>query len=106
MSRPDIAKECPRWSACSVNRCPLGASYPNQVVHPDDKEKRCPMEKAVRLRIAAKYPGQLVLGGLTAREAAGKRIYDELPLAVKSRLIETGKSNLTKMNSGKGVQNG
>jgi len=60
------------------------------------------MERAVRQRIAAKYPGQLANGGLTAREAAGMRSFAKLPLAVKSHLAAMGKSNLTQINRGKG----
>jgi hypothetical protein len=96
-----IARECPRFSTCSVNNCPLDPHPAN----PGDKQTVCKMEKAVRQRIAAKYPGQLASGGLTAREAAGKRIFENLPLAVKSRLAATGKSNLAKINSGKVGEN-
>jgi len=102
MKTSRIARECPRFNACSVNNCPLDPHPAN----PGDKQTVCKMEKAVRQRIAAKHPGQLANGGLTAREAAGKRTFDKLPLAVKSQLAATGKSNLAKIHSGKEVQNG
>jgi hypothetical protein len=102
----NLARQCPRFLACSVNRCPLAAGYPKQFVDRHDKEKRCAMEKGVRRRIAAKYPGQLANGGLTAREAAGKRVFNQLPLAVKSHLVEMGKVSLAKIHKGKEVHNG
>lgn len=98
MNTPSIARECPRFMSCSVNNCPLDLPHP---ANPADKQTKCTMEKAVRQRIAAKHPGQLANGGLTAREAAGKRIFAKLPCAVKSRLVVTGKRNLAKINSGK-----
>jgi len=99
MKTSRIARECRRFSACSVNNCPLDPHPAN----PGDKQNVCKMEKAVRQRIAAKHPGQLANGGLTAREAAGKRSFEKLPLAVKSRLAATGKSNLDKIHKGKKV---
>ena len=71
----NLARECPRFSSCSVNNCPLDPHPAN----PADKEIKCYMEKAVRQRIAAKYPGELANGGRTAREAAGTRIFAKLP---------------------------
>ena len=97
MKTSHIARECPRFNTCSVNNCPLDPHPAN----PADKEIKCDMEKAVRQRIAAKYPDQLANGGLTAREAAGKRVFENLPLAVKSHLAATGKDNLAKINKGK-----
>lgn len=97
MKTSHIARECPRFSACSVNNCPLDP----HMTHPGDKQTKCKMEKAVRQRIAAKYPGQLANGGLTAREAAGTRTFERLPYAVKSHLTATGKDNLAKIRKGK-----
>jgi hypothetical protein len=92
---PRIARECPRFNTCSVNNCPLDP-HPN---HSADQQTKCKMEKSVRQRIAAKYHGQLANGGLTAREAAGARIYASLPYAVKSHLAKTGKDNVARFNS-------
>ena len=100
MSKP--ARECPRFSTCSVNNCPLDP-HPK---HESDKEQFCTLAKSIRQRIAAKYPGQLANGGLTAREAAGTRSFAKLPSAVKSHLAAMGKSNLAKIHKGKEVQNG
>ena len=81
-------KECPRFSGCSVNRCPPDPGMSVRPVHPDDKEKQCPMEKPVRLRIAAKYPGVLKLGGLTPMEAAGRAVWEKRSPAEKLSVAE------------------
>lgn len=54
------------------------------------------MEKAVRLRIAAKYPGQLPMNGLTTAEYAGKLAFERKPLADRLAMIEAGKAVLWK----------
>jgi len=90
MNTRHIARECPRWGGCSVNACPLDP-HPK---HPADKETKCPMEKSVRVRIAAKYPGQLPFEGLMPREHAGAKAFADLPLAVKTQMIERGKRAL------------
>jgi hypothetical protein len=102
MSSRNLAVECPRFNRCSINACPLNW-HPK---HPTDKEQICTLAKSVRQRIAANYPNQLMNAGLTAREAAGKRIFASLPLAVKSQLARTGKSNIQRINSGKEAKNG
>jgi hypothetical protein len=97
MNTPHIARECPRFKSCSVNNCPLDP-HPK---HPADKENVCTLAKSIRQRIAAKYPGQLANGGLTAREAAGTRSFAKLPLAVKTQLAAMGKDNVARLNRGK-----
>ena len=87
----NLARQCPRFDRCSVNRCPLDEGYPNQFVHPDDKEKRCTMEKTVRVRIAATAPGTLAMSGLTVPEHAAKRSYEAKPTAVKLKWLEATK---------------
>jgi len=82
-----IARLCSRWDSCSVNNCPLDPFYPNRVVCRDDKERVCPVEKGVRLRAAAQFPGVLRFAGLTSREFKAKARWDNLSDAVKvSRL--------------------
>lgn len=90
MNKQNPARLCPRFSHCSVNRCPLEESYPNQIVLPDDKEKRCTIEKQVRVRISNQFPGLLKLGGLTSQEYAGKVAYEQKPLAVKNEMAQKG----------------
>ncbi len=82
MNSAYIARECPRFKSCSVCNCPLDPHPANN----GDKQTKCRMEKAVRQRIADKFPGQLANGGLTAREAAGRRTFERLPYAVKAQL--------------------
>lgn len=94
MQSHKIAKLCSRWDACSVNNCPLEPEYPNLITDPNDKEKACTVEKGVRTRAAAKFPGILKYGGLTTREWAGKQRYDALTPAVKSQMAERGRERL------------
>ena len=101
MTTRHIAAECPRFNRCSIAACPLDP-HPK---HESDRELVCTLAKSIRQRIAAKYPGQLANGGLTAREAAGTRSYARLPLAVKSHFAATGKVNLAKIHKGKEAQN-
>lgn len=82
----NLARQCPRFPACSANQCPLDEGYPNQVVHPDDRERRCTMEKGVRLRIAATAPGTLAMSGLTVPEHAATKCYESKPLTVRLNL--------------------
>jgi hypothetical protein len=96
MSTQNIAKECPRWSECSVNNCPLD---PNPVIVPGpagDKQQKCPMEKGVRVRISGRHPGILKNGGLTAREASGAQIWANKSPFERSAASERIKSQLKK----------
>lgn len=97
----NLPRECPRWPGCSVNACPLDVRYSDLPVHPGDKEQKCGVSKAIRLRIAAKHPGHLANGGLTRREAAGKRGYEALPPSVKADMAQRGKGIIAKINAGK-----
>ena len=57
------------------------------------------MEKAVRVRIAAKYPGQLRMNGLTAAEYAGMLNFERKPVAVRLAMIEKGKVSLARLHT-------
>ena len=61
--KADPSFECPRFSRCAVNRCPLSPRYPQLASHPDDTEQKCRATKATRLKVAARYPGLLHYGG-------------------------------------------
>lgn len=80
---------CPRWDSCSVNNCPLDP----QPADPMDKEQACPMEKPVRVRIAAQFPGMTPRGGLTVREYASQQVYARLDGATKLKVAERCKAN-------------
>ena len=90
----NLARQCPRFDRCSVNRCPLAVGYPNQFVHPGDKEKRCTLEKSVRVRIAATAPGVLRMAGLTTAERAAALVFERKPVAVRLAMLEKGKASL------------
>lgn len=83
-----IARNCPRWPHCSVNNCPLDLGYPDLYVDAEDRQQKCTIAKAIRLRIAAKFPGVLVKGGLNVREYAAKTCYDRKPAAVKAAMAK------------------
>ena len=100
----NLARQCPRFPACSVNRCPLDEGYPNQFVHPDDSEKKCLVEKAVRVRIATTEPGRLAMSGLTVPEHAATKCYESKPLAVRLNMAERCKANLAAHRKDKTMQ--
>lgn len=89
-----IPEECPRYSECSVNNCPLHIDYPGLYVDKEDKEKVCDMEKQVRIRISSKYPDVLKYQGLTVREWTAKKRYESLPEEEKASIAERGKKAL------------
>lgn len=91
---------CPRWDGCSVNACPLDPHPP----HPLDKEPRCTMEKNVRVRIAAQFPGMIPRGGLSVREYTAAQSYARLPLPTKLMMAERGKVALAKHANQKGIR--
>lgn len=97
-------KLCPRFDSCSVNNCPLGPAYPNRLVHPDDNQKSCPMEKSVRARIAKRFPGLLPMQGLTRPEYAGKMAFDQKPVALKCQLAQQGRDSLKRLRNGFSLQ--
>ncbi len=65
-------QECPRFSTCDVNVCPLDslASLRNKL----EDEPKCSMAKSIRLRIGKKY--KLPKLGLTSREYAGYKKWE------------------------------
>lgn len=52
------------------------------------------MEKPVRVRIAAQFPGRIARNGLTVREHSARLAFDRLPVAVKKAMAERGKAAL------------
>jgi hypothetical protein len=90
----NLARQCPRFPSCSVNNCPLNQEYPNRHVDSADKERKCPIAKSIRLRIAATGPGTLQLSGLTVAEHAARRAFDQKPVTVRLAMIEKGKASL------------
>jgi hypothetical protein len=95
----NLARQCPRFDRCSVNRCPLAVGYPNQFVHPGDKRRRCTLEKGVRVRIAATSPGVLRMAGLTSAEHSAKLAFERKPVAVRLAMLAKGKASLAKLHT-------
>jgi hypothetical protein len=91
---PEPYQLCPRFDHCSVNSCPLDPIQ--RGTHPQDKERKCTIEKQVRLRISKSFPGLLPKDGLTAAEWSGKQSYERKPLAVKINMAQMGKDALSR----------
>lgn len=105
-SRNDIPFfKCPRYSKCFVNNCPLHPAYPDLLIDEGYREQKCTMEKQVRIRIASEFPGVLKFGGLTPREFAAQKKWDELPPEEKERRQEIALFNLVSAQSRKGKGN-
>ena len=97
IKEPEPMRECPRYAACSVNHCPLDPEQDRHESHPDDKERKCPMEKGVRHRIGFKYHHLLPLDGLTPAEVAGARSWAKLPAAQQWERREAARERMTKL---------
>ena len=91
--------KCPRYKQCSVNNCPLHPGYPDLHIDPCDMEKKCTLAKAVRLRVAAEFPGLLVYEGLTPREFGGRERWNRLSIDEQEAIKNRGKTSLSKYKS-------
>jgi len=91
-------QECPRFLKCSVNKCPLSPDYNFQDSVRADQETKCTLAKSIRSRIGAKYPN-LPYGGLTRREYAGKKAWEDKPEEEREIIIEKGKKSLKALHS-------
>lgn len=82
-------EECPRFSGCSVNVCPLD---PEQDKRNKLKgEPDCGGWVSTRKRIAAKYPGLLPDKGLTTREVAKKVRWEAMPESEREKRRARGR---------------
>lgn len=86
--------ECPRYSKCNVNNCPLCTGYPDMYVDPEDKEQKCNLAKSIRVRIAANYPGMLQYAGMTPREYQARKRWESLSPEEQEAIKERGKKPL------------
>lgn len=94
-------RECPRWQRCSVNKCPLDPLQDQRNVYELDTEKKCQMEKQVRLRIGSKYPDLLPRLGLKAREWAGRMAFERLSPSVKVERLKKATDTISRLNRAK-----
>lgn len=90
-------RECPRYDRCSVNHCPLDPDQDQHLAHPEDQQRKCPMEKQVRHRIGFKFHHLLPLDGLTPAEAAGARSWAKLPAAQQWERKEAARERMAKL---------
>lgn len=86
-------RECPRFSKCSVNNCPLHPSYPNLYKEPSDPEPRCTLPKSYRLRVGQQYGDLLSRGGLTVREFTAQRTWENMDPLKKQDFLNRAKLN-------------
>lgn len=63
-------QECPQFNGCNCNVCPLDPEMRNKEVMEGDGV--CVAQKPTRLRIGARYPELLPMGGLNYREFRNK----------------------------------
>jgi hypothetical protein len=96
--------ECPRFDRCSVNVCPLDPDIRLRNRLPG--EPRCTLWKWIRTRIGTKYVDVLPLGGLTSREAAGKRAWERLAPEEQERLRAAARDRLFAIACGAQRQRG
>jgi hypothetical protein len=89
-------QECPRFSSCSVNHCPLDAEQQRHLPDANDRERKCTMEKGVRSRIGQKYPDLLPLLGLTPAEVAGRARWERKTPREREAFAERGRLLLSK----------
>lgn len=73
---------CPRYSKCSVNKCPLDLDI--DLRSELEGEEKCGMEKNVRLRIGKQY--NLPKLGLTNAEFSGKKKFESKSEEEKSEI--------------------
>jgi hypothetical protein len=78
---------CPRFEKCGVNVCPLHKNYKKLLASEEDQEKKCTLPKSIRKRLGS----SLAWKGLTEREIAGSKRYDNLSPEQKQALKERAK---------------
>lgn len=86
-STPTTAhEECPRFSHCSVNKCPLHIDFLKLGSSPEDRETKCTLAKTIRKRLGLKW--NLPNKGLTQREMSSAKLWANLPETEKRAKIE------------------
>jgi hypothetical protein len=90
-----IMEECPRFTSCSVNRCPLDIDI--RLRNELTGEERCTMAKTIRVRIGKKH--NLPKLGMTNPEFAGYTNYQKLTPEEKEKMAERGRLTLKKLKS-------
>ena len=90
----ELYEYCPRFSRCSVNKCPLDSSYPNREMHPGDKEKRCKVGKEIRIKIHEEHNGNLKYKGMKQREHTAHMRWQSLSEDEKQRIRQETRTRL------------
>lgn len=96
MTNEKITEQCPRFSSCSVNKCPLDSDI--NLRNELKGEEKCGMAKSIRLRIGKEFNLEKI--GLTDREWSARKRYDNLSPEEKEKLVRRGSLALKKLNSG------
>ena len=90
--------ECPSFLKCSCNKCPLDPDMSDKIRYPD--EEKCKANKPTRVKIGEKYPNLLPYKGLTSREWHGKKRWEALTPAERTRIATAGLKALKSFQSG------
>jgi hypothetical protein len=92
----EIMRQCPRFSFCSVNKCPL--DYFSDLRNKLAEEGKCTLAKSIRMRIGEKcgIPSR----GLTRSEQAAMSRFEKLTPEEKEELKNRGSVALKKFKIG------
>ena len=78
-------EDCPSFEKCSCQKCPLDPDIDKRAVL--EGEDKCRAHKPTRLRIGAKYPGLLPMGGLNSREFRNKARWEAKSPAERALIV-------------------
>ena len=96
---PEPYRKCSRFQRCSVNNCPLSPGYPDHYTDSNDYEQKCTIAKSIRVRIGSQHLDVLKFGGLTRREFAGRKAWENLTDKQRAATTERGKKNIVALQS-------
>lgn len=82
-------EDCPQYSHCSTNRCPLDPERDKRVDL--EGEPKCPLGKTRRMRIAAQYPKLIPWRGLWPRELAARLRWEAMSEAEQEAVREAAR---------------
>lgn len=91
----EVVKECPRFSFCSVSKCPL--DYFSNLRNILGGEGKCTIAKSIRMRIGKKCG--LTSEGLTVGERAAMKRFGKLTQEEKEKLTKQGSEALKKFKT-------
>ena len=91
-------EDCPSFERCSCNVCPLDPGMADKEALEGDGV--CRAHKPTRLRIGAKYPVLLPLGGLNSREFRNKARWEAKTPAERALITQRLENGLKTLRNG------